>query len=821
MIKLIREHLSTKIFIITVCLLITVGSAIYGMVALGMSRSYFLELDRSLSNQTEKMVLQLSNTSVQEIDGILKMFALEHGISIVLKDSDEKVLGIYGDMEYSLAPGTDVEDILLGSGITESYSCKLTNGKTYWIQVFGNKEKVNIGLESLKRFLPMLGAITFLAALAIAALYTKYITRSILKVSEVSKKMANLDFRVRYTEDRRDEIGILGENLNELSEKLESALDELKEKNTDLEKSIKLEQQLEQQQMAFFSAVSHELKTPITILKGQIQGMLLEVGGYKDRDRYLKRSFEVANSMENMVQEILYVSKIRTSGFELKLIDIPLHQLVENVIKEQEDMAIDNMNVLQRGVRSVLRKPIKSIILLFIVIVMSGLFLGAMASRSASIYTQDATRQAIGATFRIEGNEENRRKRLDQAMDVLGDREGSYGGVTHKWLENGADMVVTDNSFETVKEDDVKKIAQVEGIEEYNLITIATVVNPVNFSRIEDSDMDQSTDVGGVNLRGNRIMEMDMDVSAGKISLIEGRMIEKDDRDVCVISKELAELNHLKTGNLLKFNDYHDKEHSTIYSAEIIGIYETKQERKSIMYGDSYRPENTIFTDMSFPEKPSGNEGNPFYQYAIFKVQNAGKYDQVKKSVQKANIDWSRYDLIDNNGNIKNMTENFGQMDQMSMGLLLIVSVSGLVILVLVFLFWIKNRTQEIGIMMSLGKCKFEIWVQFLWEAVMISIIGMLLSFAISPIIAETSASYLAKETQTLRLEQQEQENTGTYIDGYIAPDLKIQDVEVHITKEMVLIDIGMISGILIIAVLVAGITIMKKRPKQILSEMS
>ena len=258
--------MSTKIFIITVCLLITVGSAIYGMVALGMSRSYFLELDRSLSNQTEKMVLQLSNTSVQEIDGILKMFALEHGISIVLKDSDEKVLGIYGDMEYSLAPGTDVEDILLGSGITESYSCKLTNGKTYWIQVFGNKEKVNIGLESLKRILPMLGAITFLAALAIAALYTKYITRSILKVSEVSKKMANLDFRVRYTEDRRDEIGILGENLNELSEKLESALDELKEKNTDLEKSIKLEQQLEQQQMAFFSAVSHELKTPITTL---------------------------------------------------------------------------------------------------------------------------------------------------------------------------------------------------------------------------------------------------------------------------------------------------------------------------------------------------------------------------------------------------------------------------------------------------------------------------------------------------------------------------------------------------------------------------
>lgn len=142
MIKLIREHLSTKIFIITVCLLITVGSAIYGMVALGMSRSYFLELDRSLSNQTEKMVLQLSNTSVQEIDGILKMFALEHGISIVLKDSDEKVLGIYGDMEYSLAPGTDVEDILLGSGITESYSCNI------WVGVYKRGEEIIFWIEN-------------------------------------------------------------------------------------------------------------------------------------------------------------------------------------------------------------------------------------------------------------------------------------------------------------------------------------------------------------------------------------------------------------------------------------------------------------------------------------------------------------------------------------------------------------------------------------------------------------------------------------------------------------------------------------------------
>ena len=73
------------------------------------------------------------------------------------------------------------------------------------------------------------------------------------------------EFDIQKTGGTRLEFGRKSERL---SEKLESALDELKEKNTDLEKSIKLEQQLEQQQMAFFSAVSHELKTPMTSIRG-------------------------------------------------------------------------------------------------------------------------------------------------------------------------------------------------------------------------------------------------------------------------------------------------------------------------------------------------------------------------------------------------------------------------------------------------------------------------------------------------------------------------------------------------------------------------
>ena len=75
------------------------------------------------------------------------------------------------------------------------------------------------------------------------------------------------------------------------------------------------EKELELRRMEFFSAASHELKTPITIIKGQLQGMLCGVGRYKDRETYLAQSLEVTNSLEKMVQELLTVSRIEAPQY--------------------------------------------------------------------------------------------------------------------------------------------------------------------------------------------------------------------------------------------------------------------------------------------------------------------------------------------------------------------------------------------------------------------------------------------------------------------------------------------------------------------------
>jgi putative ABC transport system permease protein len=350
------------------------------------------------------------------------------------------------------------------------------------------------------------------------------------------------------------------------------------------------------------------------------------------------------------------------------------------------------MNVFQLSLRSTWRKRAKSILLLLIVFTTSLLIYAGWSCKSASIQTQNDSRKALGASFRLEENEANRNALITELSEQIGDANGSLGGYHQEQLASGEWMTWTDNSFETLLLEDIQKIAEVDGISEYNITTANTVVNPVNFERIEDKDVDQSSDQLGVSLRGTLQMELDFDVQKGNIEVNEGRMITPEDTDKCVISRELAEQNGLKVGDVLSFNNWKDRENSTVYSAEIVGIYDSINGITPIMYGDSYRSENIIFTDLGFPEKPEGNEGSPLYQYATFVVENVNEYDEVKKKIQELNIGWERYDFIDNTGMSDVVAENFGELEEMSSLILVLVCVSSVVIICLVFLFWLKGR---------------------------------------------------------------------------------------------------------------------------------
>lgn len=481
------------------------------------------------------------------------------------------------------------------------------------------------------------------------------------------------------------------------------------------------------------------------------------------------------------------------------------------------------MNLYQRALRSVFRKPVKSLLLLLVVCIISLLLLSGMASRQANIAAKDSTRQAIGAGFLLEMNPENRSQRLKAAsqkiLEMYPDGQGSYDGFHQELTQvNGAQVwnSWTDNSFESLILSDIEQIALARGIADYNITTVPTAVKPGNFQRIEDPDTDQTYDFLGVTLIGNRDMSMDANVLDGNVTLLEGRMAAPEDENVCVISRELAEQNQLKVGAKLQFHAVSAA--APAQEATVIGIYQTREHMQPYMSGDTYRSENIIFTDLHFPEKVE--QDDPLFEKAYFKVENVDEYDAVKEAIQNTDIDWQRYDLIDNNGNLQTMASNFNDLENISNLLLWIVAVAGFMILFLIFVFWIRNRTNEIGILMALGIPKPKLLLQILTEALLIGLAAVCLSFGAAPAVSGAAARYfVSQQEQQAQLSMDlDAQKTAT---EYEAPQLTVTQVQTELTPAMLLTDALGIGGLILISTCAAGIFIVCKKPKDILSEMS
>ncbi len=464
------------------------------------------------------------------------------------------------------------------------------------------------------------------------------------------------------------------------------------------------------------------------------------------------------------------------------------------------------MNFIQRGFRSILRKPLKSILLLFCIILICIFFLAGLASRTASIKIQTQSKEAVGSGFQITENIGNMRERL--ATEAI-----------YTYFNDGSVLSqAPNNQFDSVLMDDILKIASVNGVVSYNVVTAPTVVMPVNFERIYDKDRDQSKDYGGVNLVGNLDMSRNFAVADGYITLKEGRFVTPQDHDVLLISEALAELNGLSLGDTMSFNNRTDPESSEFYSATIVGIFTITQNIPTLHSGDTYRSENTIFSDLRFPEKPEGHTDDPLYVYATFQIDNPDNYDTIMDAVLALNVIWARYDIINSSGISDQLASSFTDIEQMSKTLLFVAAVSGFLIMLLIFIFWIKNRHHEIGILQALGESKSAILSQLMAEALILAMVAFGVALAIAPLLSSKIASYLVYQQVDNSIVPAV--NTTAAINGKIATNA-ISDISVDITITMISITGGLILLLVIASVCGAGIAIMKKKPVQILSDLS
>ncbi len=186
--------------------------------------------------------------------------------------------------------------------------------------------------------------VSFLAMLFIS----KRFTEKIVDLAKITQKMSHLDFAQKYPVETEDEIGILGNSINTLSETLEKTLGELKSANVQLKRELEQKVQIDEMRKDFLSNVSHELITPIALIQGYAEGLQENINDDEEsREFYCEVIMDEASKMNVLVKKLLDLNQIEFGTETLTMEHFDIVSTIDNILSNAEILFRQNEATLR------------------------------------------------------------------------------------------------------------------------------------------------------------------------------------------------------------------------------------------------------------------------------------------------------------------------------------------------------------------------------------------------------------------------------------------------------------------------------------------
>lgn len=211
------------------------------------------------------------------------------------------------------------------------------NNKEKNLFVLASLQPINETISVLTSFYPFIFLFSLIASLIIAIIHSSWVSRPIVVINKAANKMANLEFDITLDESRSDELGQLSKSLNSMSKSLENSINELTQAKDVLQKDYDLEVRRQRAQKEFVANASHELKTPLSVIKGYAEG-IKDGMGHDQLDEYVGAIVEESKKMDELILSMLQLSKLDLLGNKLNLEDIDLEIIIFDLIQSFELM---------------------------------------------------------------------------------------------------------------------------------------------------------------------------------------------------------------------------------------------------------------------------------------------------------------------------------------------------------------------------------------------------------------------------------------------------------------------------------------------------
>ena len=244
----------------------------------------------------------------------------------------------------NLSNGIVYEEAVRRFDNSEFLLCRKEIGSGFYAEVKIQKQLVMSSAKTANEFITVVSVLCLGLSMIWIVIFARRFSQPLAQMNTITRDMANLKFDRTITVNRNDEIGQLASSVNEMSASLSSTVDDLKRTNLKLRDEIELERQLDVMRKTFVANVSHELKTPISIISGYAEGLKLNVNGDK-REAYCDTIIDESRRMNNLVLSILELSKYESGQIQaqFKAFDINgMTDMLLNRIFENSDIEIQN-----------------------------------------------------------------------------------------------------------------------------------------------------------------------------------------------------------------------------------------------------------------------------------------------------------------------------------------------------------------------------------------------------------------------------------------------------------------------------------------------
>ena len=454
------------------------------------------------------------------------------------------------------------------------------------------------------------------------------------------------------------------------------------------------------------------------------------------------------------------------------------------------------MNFMNRAWLYIIRKKGKSILLFIILLVMATFVLTALAFGNASNAAQMELRKSLGGSFLIgfDYTENNPYLKVESV--------------------DGGTLVY---STQQISPELVEQVRSINGVNYCSATTESLAVLPsldlfAGNIPIEEEFRNSSKILG--TWKSEELSRF----TSGQLTLTEGRHIMPGDKNKGLISKDLADKNGLKIGDVIQT----DKG----VEIEIVGLFVPKEIEGINDQVTTYdKIQNLIISDLATLIANENSPATQGFNELTVSVDDPQNMENIITKVKEIKgVDWKGFAIMVDNEDYENAASSLEQLSELVSTILMIALIVSIAILSLILTMWARTRIHETGVLLSVGISKLSILGQYIAEVLLIAIFAFSLSYFSASAIAGQMGNILQSGQAVTEAQQEDGLSAGTRGEAGTdtdEPEIETPELQVRVQLEEMGLLFLLGIGIVTVSAGISSISVMRLKPREILSKMS